>query len=727
MRPATRLLLALGAELAAFAGLHVLFREAWWWLAGAAFAIVATAAAATARRALRRRRGRSWLPTAIGALVTLLLVWIVYAPGALPIAPRGEAGVLDRFGALLDAGATSIRTQAIPANATDGIVFILVLAVAALALLGELVVLGVRLPGLVLVPVAVLLGIPLAVRADVADPLWYVVAGALCLALLAGTRGAGTRTRRAGGRARALGPGIAGAGILVLSLAAPSVLPSATPPDVQSGGLVASINPIVDVGENLRRGQPQEVLRYDTDNNRSVYLRLATLGDFNGDVWTPLPAEDDPSRAVSAFPAPPGLGEGIAREDRSVEVDVGSIGGRWLPVPYPATSVTGVGDGWYWEPDGLAVRGFGVNIFGLDYQADYLDVRPTADELRAPLAPGDQAASLALPAGLPDVIRDTALEVAGDEPTDYDRAVALQDWLRGPEFTYSLDAPVEEDFDGAGADAIARFLDVKSGYCVHFSSAMALMARSLGIPARVVVGFAPGSPTQDRSAYVVTTHDEHAWPELYFSGVGWVRFEPTPGVGSVPNYGANAPAGEDDGSTPTPTPTSAPSSTATAGPSDRPDVDPGAPTGSAAQSVAGWHTAGIVLAVLLVLAIPAITRALLRAGRLRRIRRGEDAASTAWDELRDTLVDLGYDAPVELTPRQLESELGREGPLGDLVAAVERGAYGPDADPARLVATLRAARRSLISQETGPVRLRALLAPASLFGAVRRGLEGRFG
>ncbi|MGM3293757.1 transglutaminase-like domain-containing protein, partial [Escherichia coli] len=85
---------------------------------------------------------------------------------------------------------------------------------------------------------------------------------------------------------------------------------------------------------------------------------------------------------------------------------------------------------------------------------------------------------------------------------------------------------------GNGGDELEEFLtddeDGRTGYCEQFASAMAVMARSLGIPARVAMGFL--EPTEEgRGQWVYSTDDLHAWPELYFAGQGWVRFEPTPG------------------------------------------------------------------------------------------------------------------------------------------------------------------------------------------------------
>src|SRR6185437_4819598 len=108
----------------------------------------------------------------------------------------------------------------------------------------------------------------------------------------------------------------------------------------------------------------------------------------------------------------------------------------------------------------------------------------------------------------------------------------------------------------ANADAVSSFLASKRGYCVQFSSAMAVMARLLGIPARIGVGFLPGTH-QANGSYTVSLNDAHAWPEIYFTGVGWVRFEPTPAIrsGLAPSYTETAQ---------TTTPVPAPSTSATA-------------------------------------------------------------------------------------------------------------------------------------------------------------------
>ena len=140
-----------------------------------------------------------------------------------------------------------------------------------------------------------------------------------------------------------------------------------------------------------------------------------------------------------------------------------------------------------------------------------------------------------LPAGLDPIVRQWAVEVTADEPTRYQKAVALQQWFRD-NFEYSTDVNL-----GNGADDLVRFLsegeDGRTGYCEQFAAAMAVMARELDIPARVAVGFLQPEQVDD-DTWVYSSHDLHAWPELFFSGSGWVRFEPTPSTraSGVPDY-----------------------------------------------------------------------------------------------------------------------------------------------------------------------------------------------
>ena len=142
-----------------------------------------------------------------------------------------------------------------------------------------------------------------------------------------------------------------------------------------------------------------------------------------------------------------------------------------------------------------------------------------------------------LPNDLDPIVHELAVTVTAEEPTRFEKAVALQQWFREKGgFTYDDQVDL-----GNGTDDLVRFLTEgdggRTGYCEQFAAAMAVMARDLGIPARVAVGFlVPEQVGTDE--YVYSAHDLHAWPELFFSGSGWVRFEPTPPgrASGVPDY-----------------------------------------------------------------------------------------------------------------------------------------------------------------------------------------------
>src|SRR5690606_524884 len=125
---------------------------------------------------------------------------------------------------------------------------------------------------------------------------------------------------------------------------------------------------------------------------------------------------------------------------------------------------------------------------------------------------------------LPAEVVRLAREVTADAATPFDRAQALQEWFTDPAngFTYSLSVP-----QGNSGDLLVDFLEQRQGYCEQYASAMAVMLRSLDIPARVAIGFTQGTP-DGAGGWTVTSHDAHAWVEVRFDQHGWVRFDPTP-------------------------------------------------------------------------------------------------------------------------------------------------------------------------------------------------------
>jgi hypothetical protein len=135
-------------------------------------------------------------------------------------------------------------------------------------------------------------------------------------------------------------------------------------------------------------------------------------------------------------------------------------------------------------------------------------------------APTGGSADRELAASAYGGVYSLARRITAGQTTEYGAVKAIESYL-GEQYRYSEFAPIERL-------ALRTFLlDVHRGYCQHFSGAMALMLRMVGVPARVAAGFSPGRPDSDGN-YEVTDFDSHSWVEVYFNGIGWVTFDPTP-------------------------------------------------------------------------------------------------------------------------------------------------------------------------------------------------------
>ena len=130
---------------------------------------------------------------------------------------------------------------------------------------------------------------------------------------------------------------------------------------------------------------------------------------------------------------------------------------------------------------------------------------------------------LQLPPDFPESVEELAKDLTSGSTSAYDMAEAIRQHLISLPYTTDVSLPPP------GEDWVEHFLFVeRRGFCHNFASAMVTMLRSLGIPARLVTGMAPGSPIDDGTTFEVQTKNYHAWPEVYFPNYGWVEFEPTP-------------------------------------------------------------------------------------------------------------------------------------------------------------------------------------------------------
>jgi transglutaminase-like putative cysteine protease len=135
---------------------------------------------------------------------------------------------------------------------------------------------------------------------------------------------------------------------------------------------------------------------------------------------------------------------------------------------------------------------------------------------------------LQLPKGLPERVTELAKQLTITSTTPYDKAIAIQDYLRKLPYDPQIQLPSSGSFD-----AVDWFLFTQKGYCDYFGTVMAIMLRTVGVPARLATGYLPGYYDYGRARYIVAEKDGHAWTEVYFPEFGWIDFEPTPGLAPI--------------------------------------------------------------------------------------------------------------------------------------------------------------------------------------------------
>ncbi|MFJ3642149.1 DUF3488 and DUF4129 domain-containing transglutaminase family protein [Streptomyces sp. NPDC090108] len=757
-------LCAAAATLMAACALLPLVAEPMWLLQAALLVAAQTGVGAAARRVPLARP----LTVAVQALVSVMLLTLFFARehALAGLVPGPDAA--QHFALLLRQGSHDVSRYAAPAPVTDGIRLMLIGGVLAVHLLVDTLAVTFRGAAPAGLPLLALYSVAAGLSDGAADWLWFLVAAAGYLMLLLaegrdrlaqwGRVFAGAPRVPGAPESGAVAPVRTGRRIGAVALGVALVVPMALPTMREGllgpagagagagdgGGTISAVNPLVSLRDSLNADSDRQVLslRTSADDLSDLYVRIVSLDDFDGTTWKP--AQRRIVGVPDVFPAPPGLAPDVRHTTVRTTVNAADWYAQdWLPMPYPPSGVR-IGGHWRYEPAGMTLVGdHGQTTRGAAYVVDSLEVRPTSEQLAG--APAPPAALerdyTRVPGRLPKVVARTAREVTAGAANHYEEAVRLQDWFAvDGGFTYDTRVEV-----GHGPDAIANFLRDKQGFCVHFSFTMAAMARTLGIPARVAVGFAPGTPQADGSVSV-SLKDAHAWPELYFQGVGWTRFEPTPSRGTVPSYTRSEKPGtaQPDPELPSRGASSAPSAAASeaarcAGVAHRPD-DCGGPTAAVAVPGGGggpWTglwAALIALGALAVLAVPLspmLWRLRARSLRLGGRDRSEEGAAAhtlaAWRELTDSAWDLGIVPDESQTPRGAAARIVRLGRLDPeagaavhrVAEALEQVLYAPRPRPVTgLAQDVRRVVTALNGAADRRTRLRARFAPRSAVRAL---------
>lgn len=661
-----------------------------------------------------RRRQVSAPMAALGAVVAAVLVvaWVhageatTFGIPTLSTIDVLLASVNDAFGQFSDIKA--------PTAPLDGFLVASAVAVWASAVIGDWAAFRADATVEAVLPAAALFGVASVLGADVGRialaGFWIATVLAFVLVRRADRLGRSSTwvgdQRSRGPRALVLlGVGLALVATTAAALLGPQ-LPGAESEAVVSltdigddaPGTRVTVSPLVDIRSRLVQQANVEV--FTVRSEVRSYWRLTSLDRFDGSIW---------SSNGSYGKSSGDLEDGVPVASERIVFDQGyaisALSQIWLPAAYEPQAVDVQEAVRYDEVSGTIIVDTDVPTSdGTAYtvRSALPQHRPEALAAAAPEVPADIAELyLGLPADFSPEIRALATEIVAGSTSRYEQALRLQNYFR-EQFTYDIDI----DLDHAIGDMEQFLFEVRAGYCEQFAGSFAAMARSLGLPARVAVGFTPGvADPADPTLYRVRGEHAHAWPEVYLGELGWVAFEPTPGRGApfaeqytgVPEQQAQT-GGDGNSATTVPAaaPTTAPATPGASIPEQSPPTFPDDPgldlgAGEAPESEPSpWPAriaiglAIVVAAVLLYLLAVLVTGAVVRALRRRRADTSVARIALAWEESLDAARRAGVGVRTSATQPQAAAEIARripavEEPIRALASTVESTAFSPSA------------------------------------------------
>ncbi|MCO1597892.1 DUF3488 and transglutaminase-like domain-containing protein [Micromonospora sp. RHAY321] len=717
---------AAAATLLAAAPLSAIF-ETWTWLIQSAIAVAVVAGVAALTRLVRAPLWGQVLGM-LAALV-LALTWL-FPSGAELLTFLPTPTTFGHFADLFTGSMQDMRSYGVEVPDTDPLLFITVLGVGGVAVLVDVLAVGLRRPALAGLPMLAIYSVPVAVYVDSVPAVPFVVGAAGYLWLLVTDNV--DRVRRFGRRFTGDGRDVdvweasplaaAGRRLAAVGVALAVALPLAVPG--MTGGLLDTlgggtgngtgngragagssgrIDLFASLAGQLNQSEVSDLVKVTTSEPTPFYLRYAVADELRPGGFQ---ARSPSGRPANRDLPDPGerAGRGVQQTPYRATVEVTkSLSMSLLPVYAEPVRTEDLNGNWLYDPNQQVVFSNRENSRGKKYSFDYIRSTYTPAALRAaqPL-PADHPVRrqlTATPAPVPEV-EELVKGLVQGKRTDYDRVLAIyQHFSADNGFSYRLSTE-----SGSSGQDIVNFLTNKVGYCQQYAAAMAWLVRAAGIPARVAFGFTNGSK-RDGDTYTLTNLNLHAWTEVYFNGVGWVPFDATPTYGVpgstrsawAPDTDAPEPTSPDTGTTDTPAGPDA--SAGPAGPdnADR-DTDSGLSLGGETPTeqapVWPWWAAG-VLVLLALLAVPALRRLALRRRRGARaeaaaaaatanqsapvdgapvmvVRVDADAARAdahaAWAELLDTLVDFKVRVDRTETPRATADRLVRETFTADTAA-----------------------------------------------------------
>ena len=659
--------------------------------------------------------------------------------GVLPVPETGRA-----FGVLLQQAQTTVTNYTAPAPSDRATILAISLLIGLTALAVDAIGVTYRSPALAGIP---LLSAFLASATNSGDGLgaWYAVPAILAWLALVGRQG--VRSLRAWGTASphsSSGPladpttafatlgRVVGVGALGVAIVLPALVPH-FPTTFLADGLGRSANgrggsgsnvrlaSSIDIARDLGNRSSDPVLRYRSTSDRLEPLRVGILDTYRRGQWqsssdfTFVPADGQIPGPI-AGPDVPRRVERLSVLDNAIGVPQVALPPGAIGSPFPAGT-------WSLTVPGLVQ----LTAPARSYSTEFVELDPEDGQFTAdrnnPQVEGDD---IQVDPGAETEVRAVLDKITDDNDSALEVARKIQAYLRGAQFTYSLELADQAADGNLSDEPLARFLETKRGYCVQFASAMVMLSRAAGIPARMAVGFLPGSIDGDDR--VVRVSDAHAWPELYFPRLGWVRFEPTPGTrsGVAPEY-STAPIGGGSSSSASPTTSG---STSSAAPSTGPSRDVTADSTDSTSGTTGGgpvrflaqHTTTILVLLLALLAAAIVPFGAWLSRRRARATARDDAqrVEAEWQSLLLRLQDIGFVPPDGATPRQASRQIGHDAyltpdendALGRVVTTLERARYArPGAELVDVTRDAHTVWRGAMSRRRRTDRARALLLP----------------
>jgi transglutaminase-like putative cysteine protease len=509
-----------------------------WQLIAAALASVAIAAAF-------ERRGLLLATLASVAGLALAITWIVLPQTAWYGLP--SLRTLRAVGRSLEFVGQQARVRVAPTPPLPPLMIAALTAVWTGSFSAHALAIRAGSPLLAVLPPIALVGFADTVLEDGARPVYAItlLAASLAVVFADGVR----RIRQwgpvwSGSRHRRLGSAVKGSRpvaftVIAAAVLVPGLLPgfrSAPLLDLSTGGDEGiGVDPFISIHAQLDEQAARDL--FEVESPEPAYWRLYALDQFDGSTWTSSDPDGSQNGQVVQTPVAlaPAPGYGIPPDADPLPQTfriLTDLDSPWLPMAQTPEQIAGPLGDVTWDPyRGQALVDGGLDA-GLEYSVRSRISLPTPEDLDGviPLSRDQYGRWTSLPEeALDPRIHELAEQWTTGETTAYRKVLAIQDHFHDGSFVYSTDVEPTAD-----ADALLAFLtQTRTGFCQQFATAMAVMVRELGLPARVAVGYRTGTPDED--TYLVQTKDAHAWVEVYFERYGWLQFEPTPGRGTHPN------------------------------------------------------------------------------------------------------------------------------------------------------------------------------------------------